>query len=130
MEPQASPPTDSEPFAAALASAFNGQRHTLADLDAARRVAGETHTHLREGADTEAIATTWLNAAATLRRAGKAATPTAILMHLSELASGATATREQTANAEADASLRTKGLAPGEPAASLEDLKKRIAIQK
>jgi hypothetical protein len=129
-EPQASPPTDSEPFAAALASAFDGHRHTLGDLDAARRVAGETHTHLRDGADTKAIATTWLNAAAALRRAGKSATPTAILMHLSELASGATATREQTANAEADASLRAKGIEPGEPAETLEDLKKRTAIQK
>jgi hypothetical protein len=123
-------PTDTEPFADAIAAAFDGRRHSLADLDAARRVARETHTHLRDGADTEAIAATWLNAAAALRRAGREATPSAILMHLSELATGAAAEREQTANADADASLRAKGIEPGEPVASLESLKKRAAIQK
>jgi len=125
-----SPSRSDEPFADALAAAFSGKRHTLADLDAARRVARETFTHLRDGADTEAIAATWLDAASSLRRSGKEPTPTAILMHLSELASGSASAREQTANADADASLRAKGIEPGEPAASLEALKNRASKQK
>lgn len=127
---QQSPPTDSEPFAEALAKVFSGARHTLTDLDAARRVARETHTHLRDGADTEAIAATWLDAASALRRMGREATPTAILMHLSELAARAANTRDQAANDEADAALRARGLEPGEAPTSLEALKKRALLQK
>lgn len=127
--PQPPSPSD-EPFADALAAAFSGKRHTLADLDAARRVARETFTHLRDGADTEAIAATWLDAASSLRRAGKDPTPTAILMHLSELAARAVSTRDQAANDEADAALRARGLEPGEAPASLEALKNRAIKQK
>lgn len=110
--PQAPSPSD-EPFADAIAAAFNGKRHTLADLDAARRVARETFTHLSDRSDTEAIAATWLDAAAALRRAGKEATPTAILMHLSELAARGTSARDQAANDEADAALRARASSRG-----------------
>jgi len=126
-EPQRVSSTSNEPFADALAAVFDGRRHTLADLDAARRVARETYTHLREGADTEAIAATWLNAASALRREGREVTPTAILVHLTERVAGE---REQRASDEADAALRARGLEPGEATESVSALKKRLAGQK
>lgn len=121
------PPASEEPFADAIAAAFDGQRHTLADLDAARQVASETYRHLRPEADTKAIAATWLDAAAALRRRGHETSSRAVLAHLSELAVGAHALSdvEAATNAEVDARLRAKGMEPGQGAAVIEKLRKK-----
>jgi hypothetical protein len=71
-----------DPFAVSLLWALDRERHTMRDLDAVRAALRSTARMADPGADLIEAARTWLDAAARLRRAGKAVTIETLLLEV------------------------------------------------
>lgn len=98
---------------AALGDVFDPKRHTLGDTRVVEETLGATF-RFEDGADAHAAARTWLDAAAALRREGKAVTMKTLLERItygkSERARQRGAERDAEINAEADRAADELGL--------------------
>lgn len=120
------------PLEAALAHAFDPKTHVLKDLDAVRSSLRHSHQWQAEEADFVGAARTWLDAAARLRRAGKAVDLEALLfaVTLGTKALPQQIERQEQRDAqmaeEAAEQLRAMGGEPGQ-GAEMGDRLKRLA---
>lgn len=122
-EPQVAPLTDADPFGPELLAAIDLKRHTLADLDAARRMARDVYLNLKDEPDKATIARRWMDLAARLRARGIDPTPKAIAAAMSKAPTEDEI--EARINAEVDARLRRMGLDPAQGAAAIAKLRQK-----
>jgi transcriptional regulator with XRE-family HTH domain len=134
-EPEHTPGDDEVPLETAALRVMDRDRHTLRDLDAVRAAIHAAPRKEILGADLGETATRLLDAARGLRLEGEPATPTAILWRVAvgRHQRGAELVDEldEAEEAEVNASLRAKGLVPGQGRAQLEaDRDAMVAAQK
>lgn len=123
-EPEHIPADDEVPLETAALRVMDRDRHTLRDLDAVRATIHAAPRKETLGADLGETALRLLEAARGLRLEGEAATPTAILWRAAvgrhQRDTDLVDELDEAEDAEVAASLRAKGLVPGQGRAALE----------
>lgn len=129
-----SPDEEEPPLESALFVVMDSKKYRAADFDAARRTVHETHRYLTGNADLNELARNILDAASVLRREGKPVNTASIMARVVSGPVLGTETPRPTVDRAADpavdASLRAKGLEPGQGAEAFKARMDRINKKK